>query len=197
MGYSTVVVPGPYQSAAVFTLDWAPAGAWGYHVRCICPGAARHTHPSTNTQTYAVNLHAGSGPNTSAGTITVDGVSSGLLKVSSTNLVFKSTKVGKKVALTFKLQNAGPLHSSPLRIKINGPFTSFGLLAFKSQLPASSRATVAADGSVWLSLARGKAAVVTITFQPFSTLLVGDQLTISSNASGQPPIVVKFSGTGK
>jgi len=70
-------------------------------------------------------------------------------------------------------------------------------LAFKSQLPASSRATVAADGSVWLSLARGKTAVVTITFQPFSKLLVGDQLTISSNATGQPPLVVKFSGSGK
>ena len=138
---------------------------------------------STNTQTYAVNLHAGSGPTTSAGTITVDGISSGLLKVSSTNLVFKTTTVGKKATLAFKLQNAGPLHSAPLRIKINGPFTSFGLLAFKSQLPASSRATVAADGSVWLSLARGKTVVVTITFQPFSKLLVGDQLTISPTSA--------------
>ena len=154
-------------------------------------------NPSTNAQTYAVNLHVGSGPNTSAGTITVNGVSSGLLKVSSTNLVFKTTAVGKKATLTVKLQNAGPLHSAPLRIKINGPFTSFGLLAFKSQLPASSRATVAADGSVWLSLARGKTAVVTVTFQPFGKVLVSDQFSISSNATGQPPIVVKLSGTGK
>ena len=152
---------------------------------------------STNPQTYAVNIHAGAGPNTSAGTITVDGVSSGLLKISSTNLAFKATAVGKKATLAFKLQNAGPLHCAPLRIKLNGPFTSFGLLAFKSQLPASSRATVAADGSVWLSLARGKTAVVTVTFQPFAKVPVSDQFSISSNATGQPPVIVKFSGTGK
>ena len=149
---------------------------------------------TTNSRIYAVSIQAGSGLVSSAGTITVAGVSTGLLKVSSTNLVFKSTKVKAKATLTVKLQNAG---SAPLRIKINGPFTSFGQLAFKVQLPGSARSTIAADGSVWLSLAPKKIVVATVTFQPFATLPVNDQISISSNATGQPPVVVKFSGAGK
>ena len=149
---------------------------------------------TTNSRLYAVSIQAGSGLVSSAGTITVAGVSTGLLKVSSTNLVFKSTKVKAKATLTVKLQNAG---SAPLRIKINGPFTSFGQLAFKVQLPGSARSTIAADGSVWLSLAPKKIVVATVTFQPFATLPVNDQISISSNATGQPPVVVKFSGAGK
>ena len=148
----------------------------------------------TNNQIYAVSIRAGSGLLASAGTITVDGVSAGLLKLSSTNLVFKATKVKAKTTLTVKLQNTG---SGSLRIKINGPFTSFGQLAFKVQLPGTARSTIAVDGSVWLSLAPKKTVVATVTFQPFATLPVNDQLSISSNATGQPPVVVKFSGTGK
>ena len=149
---------------------------------------------TTNSRIYAISIQAGSGLVTSAGTITVAGVSGGMLKVSSTNLVFKTTKVKSKATLTVKLQNTG---SGPLRIKVNGPYASFGMLAFKVLLPGSSRSTLAADGSVWLSLAPKKTVVATVTFQPFATLAVSDQISISSNATGQPPFVVKFSGTGK
>ena len=149
---------------------------------------------TTNSRIYAVSIQAGSGLVTAAGTITVAGVSGGMLKVSSTNLVFKTTKVKSKATLTVKLQNTG---SGPLRIKVNGPYASFGMLAFKVLLPGSSHSTLAADGSVWLSLAPKKTVVATVTFQPFATLAVSDQISISSNATGQPPFVVKFSGTGK
>ena len=154
-------------------------------------------NPTAIPRSYAVSVMASNGPgavtDVPAGTVVVDGLSSGMLSVTPTSLVFNAVKLGKHVNRTLKLKNVG---TGPLRIKIDGPFLSLGRLAFVMTLPPNSGVTTV-NGSRWLTLAPQKNVTATVTFTPGSTVTVADQFTIQNNGATPTSVNVPVSGSGK
>ncbi|HUB07050.1 MAG TPA: choice-of-anchor D domain-containing protein [Myxococcales bacterium] len=136
---------------------------------------------STAPLTASFSIDAGGG--STAITLTGTAVATGL-SIAPNPLAFGFLPVDKSLTKTLQLSNVGnqPITVSAITLDPATPAAAFAFASGSPQAP--------------LSLAPGKSATLSVVFTPPSLAVFSGGITLTSNDSGSPKVVVPLTGTG-